>query len=49
MVRNRRMKKAQVTSLLKEIWAKKVESDAERGSRESMSDFLHTFFMVITC
>ncbi|CAK8688954.1 unnamed protein product [Clavelina lepadiformis] len=43
--KNRKFKKSELSILLKDIWARKVQSDAERGSREKMTDFLHSFFM----
>jgi len=40
------MRKSEATALLKEVWARKVESDASKGSRQLMTDFLHDFFLV---
>nr|CAB3267300.1 translin-associated factor X-interacting protein 1 [Phallusia mammillata] len=44
-IRNRKMRKSELSTLLKEIWAKKVQSDAALGSRQEMTEFLHTFFL----
>nr|XP_018668511.1 translin-associated factor X-interacting protein 1 [Ciona intestinalis] len=45
-VRNRKLSKAELSAVLKEIWVKKVTSDAEVGKRQKMTDFLFDFFML---
>ena len=40
------MSKAEVSRLVKEIWIDKAVRDGERGSKQSMEEFVHFFFMV---
>jgi len=44
-VKNRFMSKAEVSRLVKEIWVDKAVRDGQQGSKQSMEEFIHHFFM----
>lgn len=43
-VKNRYMTKAELSTLMKDLWAEKAKSDGERGSKQEMTEFVYDYF-----